>query len=753
MGIACQVYKNKEGDIDKIVAPNGEQSILYGKALALTGDSQKASGVWATAYTPGFLSYYGTWNNPSIESQYNLDANGEPMLEDVIAFMKKNTYKLEPFSSKDVVDVNNFMLSTGVSDARSLANKIRDNFIIDGNIIINDRNLRKSGLYNEVEINRILSDLSIKNSVVSSMRLLLDYSNNDNIGQEDDYYMSSIGYDGPIIFKSNSFNQFGKQDIYNPYEIDNDIKQKVGGIKDISTFSSLFNTLDKPELVDRFNNDGSFKNRVFEEYSNMDRIPVVNISNGTVSIENESLSKLTTYSFPNASKVKSMRKSISDVLRLSDKEWGDSNKVIKMLKDIESNAINFGIDVIGLSDIYNVKPQSEFDNVLMDLDIYIAGMHKYDYSGVRSLSNSINNLFGKESERHKVLTLPSHLQGRNVVYMEGNASPIDMYNNHSLLKVGENLYQRINKTGNKEELYSEIIETIKVIPEFISSEAYPSSFFKEGKLDYDKVKKVTDNNILLDSLKRFVLSNTDSNNSEEMVLNRLIFGQPLKTNTPSVDWQRSFNRYMSRESDVINSVIPINLYRKYLNNKLNNTDAYNDVLKYIDFKSNYTIGLNLVDDYTLKKIDLLSDGDIRKELFFYSMTSSDPTLKNLFYLRDINNIYMGEDVKHAIYKDNPSLLEEYSGTVMEIDENSIEANGVYDDFIRIGNNIYSKVSEGTNGSVYQNLYGTEADVKTESTQRQKKSIVENRGTAESPNINMLFTLSDNESQSLRRLEC
>lgn len=114
---------------------------------------------------------------------------------------------------------------------------------------------------------------------------------------------------------------------------------------------------------------------------------------------------------------------------------------------------------------------------------------------------------------------------------------------------------------------------------------------------------------------------------------------------------------------------------------------------------------------------------------------------------------MGEDVKHAIYKDNPSLLEEYSGAVMEIDENSIEANGVYDDFIRIGNNIYSKVSEGTNGSVYQNLYGTEADVKTESTQRQKKSIVENRGTAESPNINMLFTLSDNESQSLRRLEC
>ena len=41
---------------------------------------------------------------------------------------------------------------------------------------------------------------------------------------------------------------------------------------------------------------------------------------------------------------------------------------------------------------------------------------------------------------------------------------------------------------------------------------------------------------------------------------------------------------------------------------------------------------------------------------------------------------------------------------MEIDENSIEANGVYDDFIRIGNNIYSKVSEGTNGSVYQNIH-------------------------------------------------
>lgn len=753
MGVACHIYKNKEGDIDKIVAPNGEQSVLYSKALALVGDSREASRVWATAYTPAFLSYYGTWNNPSIESQYNLDVNGEPMLEDVIAFMKKQTYVLEPLAAKDIVDVNNFMLSTGVSDARSLANKIRNSFMIDGNIVINEHNLRKSKLYNETEINRILSSLPIQNSVTSSMRLLLDYANNDNIGQENDYYMTSIGYDGPIVFKANVFNQFGKQEIYNPYEIDNDIRQKVGGIKDLATFSALFNSLDKSELVDRFNNDGDFKNKVFEEYSVMDRIPVVNISNGIISIENESLSKLATYSYPNVSKIKQARKNISSVLRLSEKEWRDSDKVIKMLKKIEADATEFGIDIIGLSDIYGRKPQSEFENLLTDLDIYLTGMHRYDYTGMQNLSDSMNAMFGRSSARQMVTTLPAHLKGQSVLYMEGRVSPVDMYNNYSLLKVGNNLYQRINKPQSIDGLYNDLVSTVKLAPSIIPSIAYPSSFFKDGKLDVDKVKNSTNDRDIKDSIRQFVLSNTDSNNSEEMVLNRMIFGQPLKVEEPSVDMQREYNRYMSRKGDVVNSAIPINLYRKYLKGKLENSDTYNDILKYIDFKSDYSIGLNLSDDYTVKKIGLLSKGDIKNELFSYSMTSSDPTLRNLFYLRDMNEVYLGEDVKHSIYANHPELLDEYRGPIMEIDEYSIEATGVYDDFIRIGNDIYSKVSEGTNGSVYQNLVGSEAEIKTESTQRQKESIVENAGTEDSLNINMLFILNEKESASLKRLEC
>ena len=57
MGVACKVFKNKEGKVEKVEAPNGLDSFLYESALSATGNEDRALEVWATAYTPGFQSY------------------------------------------------------------------------------------------------------------------------------------------------------------------------------------------------------------------------------------------------------------------------------------------------------------------------------------------------------------------------------------------------------------------------------------------------------------------------------------------------------------------------------------------------------------------------------------------------------------------------------------------------------------------------------------------------------------------------
>src|SRR5699024_12488116 len=81
-----------------------------------------------------------------------------------------------------------------------------------------EQNLRRSGLYNETEIGRILSDPSVLNEVSTSMRKLLDYSNNEHDREKDNYFMSIDYPYGPIVYKEGVFNQGGKKVPDNPSE-------------------------------------------------------------------------------------------------------------------------------------------------------------------------------------------------------------------------------------------------------------------------------------------------------------------------------------------------------------------------------------------------------------------------------------------------------------------------------------------------------------------------------------------------------
>ena len=184
MGVKCQIEK-KENEIKRVKAPNGEPSVLYESALKVLGNSERALQVWAKAYTPGFLSYYGHWNNQAPGEMFNTDPNGEPLLEDVLSYMKRQAYFSDPLTAQDVKDVRDVMISNSIYSIRSLINRVRSSFYVDGNLILNEENLRRSGLYNETEISRILDNPSVFNEVSSFMRLLLDYSNNEHgLGKE-----------------------------------------------------------------------------------------------------------------------------------------------------------------------------------------------------------------------------------------------------------------------------------------------------------------------------------------------------------------------------------------------------------------------------------------------------------------------------------------------------------------------------------------------------------------------------------------
>lgn len=60
----CSVFRDEEGNITRVNAPNGEQSILYSsllQSLGGEGSEDKALRTWAKVYTPTFKSEFGDW--------------------------------------------------------------------------------------------------------------------------------------------------------------------------------------------------------------------------------------------------------------------------------------------------------------------------------------------------------------------------------------------------------------------------------------------------------------------------------------------------------------------------------------------------------------------------------------------------------------------------------------------------------------------------------------------------------------------
>ena len=64
MGL-CQVFRSDSGKINKVTAPNGQESKLYQDILKVQQDPELALKTWAQVYTPSFKEWFGDWESVS----------------------------------------------------------------------------------------------------------------------------------------------------------------------------------------------------------------------------------------------------------------------------------------------------------------------------------------------------------------------------------------------------------------------------------------------------------------------------------------------------------------------------------------------------------------------------------------------------------------------------------------------------------------------------------------------------------------
>lgn len=749
MGLACQIIK-KNSKIDKVEAPNGERSILFENAKRILGDEKRALEVWAKAYTPEFLSYYGNWMYPVRGEVFNTDLNGEPILDDVLAYMERQSYEVGILTKNDVRDVRSALASTGLNDVNALRDVIVGNFNLGGDIVVNRQNMIQSGLYTEEEISRIESDQDARNRMMYTMRKIISYVNSYYNKDKDAHFFSGSAKSGPVVVRKGVFDQLGKQQTYNSAELYEALKNEVGGVEDRQEFESRMENLRSsyPELVERFLSDKEFAEDLYDEFRSMSSIPVMEVENGQVVPGKNRRQKLIERFFHyNSSKVQELRTAVSDFLGRDPAE--SEAETVKKLRAIEEAATFFGIDIIGLSDAYSktgtVSP--EIENVVLDLDIFVS--REGDVNYIPTLSSSIDKVLGDSTPRY-VQTLPPSMRDLSIVHVDTDLSDREMFENHSLLKVGAGLYQQVNRDTNIGALYDAASVLAKSNSSYFPASIYPASCFKNGVLDSGRIKQ-TDVSDIKNGIQSYVRSETDSQNTEEMVMTRIAFKLPAKVAMEKVDTAREYDRYMNKPADDMGSASVYDLYRGYLSNKLHGTELYNNVYKYLDFSGRDWVRAISADPEILRSIELGVDGKLRSNLFDLSMVSSDPTMFNLFYLDKSNPIYAGDDFKHYLYTRNPGLLRETRAESKQRGE-ALVLNNTYDEYLKSDGEVLTKVGETQDGGVYAKIEGSEADVKYRTKQQswgQEISREENGKVG----IRQDFNISDEEKNKLGRLEC
>lgn len=481
----------------------------------------------------------------------------------------------------------------------------------------------------------------------------------------------------------------------------------------------------------------------------MNIVPVVALEdNNIVEGKRRSLSKLQDYAYYSPIGSESLRARISAFLNRVNADTEEDLR--SMIWDVEEACVGLGIDIVGVSKAYDGTEESlnKIDSLMLDLDIYVARRNDDTYAP--TLASAIDDVLGDSQDR-RVMFLPEYMDNMNIVYMESDIDPVSAFENHSLLYLGGNLYHKVER-DNLGDLYDIAAELAKRSLTYFPPGIYPEYCFKDGVLDKLRVKNV-DSKALADSIKKYVLSYTDSQNTEEMNATRLAFGHLVVPGSPYVNEEREFSRYINRKQDKENPLLLFDLYQSYLENKLHNTEVYEGAYKYLDFKPDHLLGLTVSDPDTLKQIELSLAGNDREQLFEYSMSSTDPSFTDLFYLDYYDMLYAGSDFYHDLFTKHPNLLNEVRDHNITKQDDNVIVEGLYDNFIRIGDMVFTKVGESSSGSIYQNLTGTESEVKYDSTQKAKTVETDYAPYQNRSGLTQDMTVSKSELDDLNKLEC
>jgi hypothetical protein len=722
MGLKCKV-RRVSGEIESVKAPNGQDSILADDALGYTGDRQTALKLWATAFTPEFEDYFGHWReHPQL---FRLDANGEPLFQDVLHFLQIRQAGRRKLSLRDRYEIRNMMQSLGMESFDAFFERLHALFYTEGRFAADPARLVESGIYDAEEATAIAADREMQRQIRAMLDAMQGAQLRDGFRdrspgltdeQPNPEFRQLIG----AVCRSEK-NRLGKRIAENPSVVHATLAETLGGLTGRNAFADALYSLPYPEIIERYDRDSAFADALFEHYAAYTAVPEVQISPEGIEPKRRDAPLLFALALPDSDSEQRLAQlsGKTDLLAALDGQaWTEAGRVRKLLQAIALDAAQTGLDLTELPDLHEVKSREEMQDFLLASDAFLHGGSAADYT------QAYRRFFGISDAPLTVKRrLDKRLQQLSTVWTDEDLSSAVLFDEYGLIALGDGLYHRVDMSLSNGALYDSLRTLVQENPEMLPAEAYPSAFLKKGVPDPGKLRSPDNREQLLESLRLYIRKQMQAytgihgRETEKLVLFKTIFGHPLNMES-SVHIAAQEDRFYFAEDPVPDTAwtFPFRFYRYMLTEKAKRSELYASVLSHFSLSNDGVVKLTHDDPQTGRDIAaLMPEGDMRRQLVQYVATSRHPSLQGLFAdeIRSGRKI-REESFERALYVNNPELLPEFRGqyhpkirpdgepaTAESVPEEQIEVKNTFDGFIRIGDRVYYLEDENADSGFYR----------------------------------------------------
>lgn len=550
--------------------------------------------------------------------------NGEASIKMVEEYIQNQQKTERLLTTEEIVELDNFLMSQGgdIQGLRDTLNRVFYNE--DGFFVVSPNKLKE--VYSPQEVRRILESPTVQDNIKNSL---------EAFNNTEDLHSSEYIVDKSEVEYSDTFNSFGKRDVINPNKATQDVLEQVAGAENITEFDSLLqNTPYEREYV-------TFEES--QEYKKAELLVQVGVETKAPNVGDRVAISL------------KMDEKTSNLLRKVEYLAGKTQNSLNrnqddtrvVLNSIERTATEAGLDFIGLQD------KIEHPQLLPLMRATAEMLRAQTLESTQMFSEVYSQVFPENVPLQTRAVKFS--ENRDYVYLETPQSEVEVYEQHNMIKVGDNTYIRVNDKP-LDYLYS-LVEGVS--EEQNQREASKYAGNRETAEKINLLKKVF--------------------KTPEVTQGQI---EPLPYTSVEID-----SEYLTKDY-----VADFN--RKLLREKRRNSSLYSN------FYSNFEItekGIELkyTDGQTLETVNRLADENLRK----YSLIAKHMPLLEIEVDENPNQSQVSRDY----YVNNPNKAPLIQGNTTVLDRGIFAGTGT-EQFVRTPDGrLYEAVTEDQGVIIYAEL--------------------------------------------------